>query len=268
MPELRPHDLIGARADDPEGLRACPHRVFLALPPGMRLEEWEGRERLVRSPPQTKAGPYTELKLAATPARAVGGQIMRLRADSSRPIWQIVGDALKANIFEFEAHGVRVRDRQRESTLVEGIPWLRAEGAGSSHGWMLIEGDFERGVVGVAVPDAAVGYPDPIDWSFLASIPRLTMLRTEGALRISYRRGARVRLRDLLALTGVARNPVGGSFALYLARELLRDLLSPRNRRSLRDWGRLLGGVLAFLGGLGGLGGLALLLREALSALF
>lgn len=265
MSELRPHDLIGARADDPEGLRPCPHRAFLALPPGMRVEEWDASERLIRSPSQTKAGPYTELKLAATPARAVGGLIMRLRANSDRPISQIVGDALRANIFEFGAPGVRIRDRQRESTLVEGIPRLRTEGTGSSLGWMLIEGDFERGVVGVAVPDEAVGYPDPIDWSFVASIPRLTMLRREGALRISYRRGARVRLRDLLGLSGVAGNPVGGRFASYLARELARDLLSPRNRRGLRDWGRFAGGVLAFLGGLGGL---VLLLSEALSALF
>lgn len=265
MPELRPHDLIGARADDPEGLRPCPHRAFLALPRGMRLEEWDSHERLVRSPPQAKAGPYTELKLAATPARAVGGLIMRRRANSSQTIRQVVGDALTANIFEFEAHGVRIQDRQRESTLVEGIPRLRAEGTGSSLGWMLIEGDFERGVVGVAVPDEAAGYPDPIDCSFVASIPRLTLLREEGALRISYRRGARVRLRDLLRLSGVAGNPGGGRFATYLARELARDLLSPRNRRGLRDWGRFAGGLLAFLGGVGGL---VLLLSEALSALF
>lgn len=237
----------------------------MALPPGARVEDWNANERLIRSPPQTKAGPYTELKLAATPARAVGGLIMRLRADSGRPIGQIVGDALRTNIFEFEAPGVRIRDRQRESTLVEGIPRLRTEGTGSSLGWMLLESDFERGVVGVAVPDEAVGYPDPIDCSFVASIPRLTMLREEGALRISYRRGARVRLRDLLALTGVAGNLVGGCFVFYLARELARDFLSPRNRRSLGDWGRFAGGVLAFLGGLGSL---ALLLREALSALF
>lgn len=162
---------------------------------------------------------------------------------------------------------MRIQDRQRESTLVEGIPRLRAEGTGSSPGWMLIEGDFERGVVGVAVPDEAAGYPDPIDCSFVASVPRLTMLRQEGALRISYR-GARVRLRDLLGLGGGARSQIGGRFASYLARELARDLLSPRNRRSLGDWARFLGGVLAFLGGLGGLGGFALLLREALSALF
>jgi hypothetical protein len=262
----------------------------------MPIGDWGSPERAVQAPPRVEGGPYTELKLAPTPTAAVAGVIFRRRSSNNQPIWQIVGDALQADIHHVKAHGVRIRDRHADSVLVEGIPRLRTEGEnaqrllieaaeedrervpagaaatfepessgkGQSPGWTLLERDFERAIAAVEVPDDGVDYPAKTDWSLVASIPRVEMLVKGGPLQIGYT-GRRVRLRDLLKLTDVNGNPAGGRFAYFLARETAHDLFSLRRQQGVRDWLRFAGSVLTFLGGLGSL---TWLVSEMLSTLF
>lgn len=291
---LQAHDLVGSQNDDPAGLRSCANKGFLGLSPGLRIEDWDRPERIVQAPPDVKGGPYTELRLAPTAIAVVVALIFRWRITEPRPMWRIVGDALKVALYEVRAHGVRIQDRHAASVLVGGIPRLRTEGEDAhrllvetaeerelvapqgvgaleregsekdrSSGWTLLERDFERTIAAVEVPEEGMGYPVKVDWSLVASIPRLEML-LGGPLQISYRR-IRVRFRDLFALTDVGGNPAGLRFAYYLARETAHDLFSLRKQQTFADWLRFASSLLAFLGGLGGL---SWLVSETISDLF
>jgi hypothetical protein len=293
---LHSYDLVGRRADDPYGIRPCGNQGFLALGSGMQIRDWNSPERAVQAPPHVQGGPFTELKLAPTPAAAVAGVIFRRCASSEQPIWEIVADALQADIHHVKAHGVRISDRHADSVLVEGTPRLRTEGEnaqrllieaaeedrervpaggmaifepegtgkGQSPGWTLLERDFARAIAAVEVPDDDIGYPAKTDWSLVGSSPRLEMLIEDGPLQIEYS-GARVRLRDLFEFTDVNGEPAGSRFAYFLTREIAHDLFSLRRQRGFRDWLRFAGSLLTFLGGLGSLTWLA---SEIFSALF
>jgi hypothetical protein len=259
------------------------HDRFCTFPPGVSPYDWEAPGRLIPNPPSVDGGPFTEIRLAGTPEAAWAGEILRRVKSSEQPIWQVLKDIRRYPLYRIEAVGVRIKDRHTDSRLIGGPVALRKEGeeaqvqeedrslvalgaatasegaddGGTSKEWQAIDRYFREPIAAVLLPDDS---PHPTirpDLPVIASIPRLEAL-CEGPLTLVYLGKRRMGIRDLRRLADAAGKPAGRRFAYFLARELAHDFLSPRRKRSIRDWGTL-------LASLGAIAGLASQLIDLLS---
>lgn len=277
---VEPRELVGSKADDPGDVLACMHERFFVLPPGLGAYDWDAPSRRIPNPPTVEGGPFVEIRLAGTPAGAWAGQIMRLAASSEQPIWQVIANVRRYPLYRIEAPGVRIMDRRADSKLVGGLAALRREaeeveirdeepslvslgaaaasttagpGGGMSMEWRAVDECFRELIAAVALPDDS---PHPTirpDWPTIASIPRLESLERDGFLRLRYAGGHRSRLRDLLRLTDASGRPAGWRIGRFLARRFVHDLLSPRRRRSIKEWAALTATILTSAGAIAGL---------------
>ena len=277
---VQPKDLVGSKIDDPADVLACMHARFVALPPGVSAYDWELPWRKIPNPPSVEGGPFTELRLARTPAAAWAGQILRLVASGEQPIWQVLKSVRRYAVHRIEAPGARIKDCHLDSRMVGGPGALRKEGeeaevpqwdralvtpgaaelfggeekdGGTSAEWQALDRYFREPIAAVSLPDDS---PHPTirpDWPVVASIPRLDGLSEENYLKLVYVGDRHMRMRDLLRLTDATGKPAGLRFAYFLTREFAHDFFSPRRKRSVRDWGTLAVTLLTSLGGLAGL---------------
>jgi hypothetical protein len=285
--------LIGAKTHDPADVRPCKTKGWVVIGSGQRIHDWEVTHKLVPAPPRVEEGPFAELRLAPSPEAAVAGAIGRRRVGSEQPIWNVVRDLLASAVYAVDATGVRIKDCHADSRLIGGSLGLRKEGetardhlmreerglvvpgavAGAdgedadaplSEGWATLAAYFEETVAAVEIPSDLSAHAIKVDWCLIVSIPRVEALAAGGSLRFHYLGVRAVRLRDLLQLRDANDEFAGMRFARFLARELVRDILSPRRQRGMRDWLRLVGTTVGFAGSLASF---VWLLSEVASAL-
>jgi len=286
----RSDQLIGSRAGDPADLRICTNPSYIGLAPGLSIYSWDLRERAVPSPPRIQNGPFTELRLAPSPAAAVFGLMLRRRSGSLQSIWQVLRDAQRSAIYRVEAPGVRIKDCRSDSRLAGGLLELRKEGElarkgldlaadgrertamGAAAGvegnyeertrseeWTTLDGYFDGAVAAIELPDDSKLRLVRADWALVGSSPRLEALVADGSLSLIYVGKSQVRLRDLLRMRDVSGRRAGGRVAYFLARETASDLFSFRRRSGFKDWLKL---ATALVGALSGLGSLSWLLSQ------
>lgn len=295
IPSLRPDELIGSRTGDPADLHICTGPSYVALPAGLSAYDFDSPERSVPAPPSVENGPFTELRLAPSPAAAVFALLARMRRASRRSIWQQLWDALKAAIYRVEAPGVRIRDCHSDGRLVGGLLALRKEGelarerlglaaegrervamgaagvmendwedGSMSEEWTTLDDYFNEAIAAVELPDDSKPRSIKADWALVGSVPRLKAVANARILSMNYMGESRVRLRDLFLMRDVAGRRAGGRVSCFLVREMARDLFSVRNRTGFTDWLKL---VTALLGALSGLGSFSWLLSQLISSL-
>lgn len=287
--------MIGSRAGDPADLYICTGPSYIALPVGLSIYDWDSPERTVPAPPPVENGPFTELRLAPSPAAAVFGLVRRRRHGSSQSVLQVLRDAQRAGVYRVEAPGVRIKDRHADSRLVDGVVGLRKEGelalerldhapenrervamgaAGGldddsedrrmSEEWATFDACFNDTVAAVQVPDDSELHAIKTDWPLVGSSPRLEALGASDSLTFVYLGKSVVRLRDLLWMRDVHGRWAGWRFVSYIAGEIARDLFSIRRKGGLRDWLKF---GTALLGAVSGLASLSWLLSLLVSSL-
>ena len=269
-----PGDLLGRREDDPGDVWACMNDRYCTFSPGVSAYNWESPGRLLPNPPSVDGGPFTALWLADTPEAPWAGEILRRVASSEQPIWQVLKDIRRYPVYRVEAVGVRIKDRHSDSKLTGGISSLRKEGeeaevhdlvilggagaaedrgsGGTSTEWQALARYFREPIAAVFLPQDSPHPTLRMDAPVIGSIPRLDAL-SGGPLELVYLGDRRMRLRDLFHLTDATGKPAGRRFAYFLARELAHDFLSPRRKRSVRDWLTLGAALLTSLGGIASL---------------
>lgn len=284
--DLDPAMLIGAKRHDPADVRPCGTRGSLVIGSGLSVHDWEAANRLVPAPPGLEEGPFAELRLAPNPAAAVAAAIERRRVGSEQPIWSVVRDVLGSAFYSVDAAGVRIKNCSADSRLSGGSLGLRREGEAAryrleerrlvspgnsgaaeegafaplSRAWATLAAHFEETVAAVEIPADSTLWRTKPDWCLIVSVPRVRALEDEGSLRFHYLGVSAVRLRDLWSLRDVDDRWAGGRFAIYLARELLRDLFSLRRQQRPLEWLRFTAALLGFASGV------AWLLSELASA--
>jgi hypothetical protein len=277
-----PHELVGSKIDDPADVLACIHERHIALPPGVSVYDWDSPTRAVPSPPQVEGGPFTELRLAATPGAAWMGAVLRRLESSHQSIFEVLRDMQEVAIYRIEAPGIRIKDRHTDSRLTGGPVVLRKEGeqaqqeqihdddlalvasrsAASSEdvaeeqplsiGWSALNNYFEEDVVAIAVPDDSSHPTIRADCPVIASAPRIESL-LDGPLEFVFLGSKRMRIRDLLSLTDAAGRSATRRFVYFLAREIAHDIFSLSRKSGVKSWLKFGGAVLTFLGSAGSL---------------
>jgi hypothetical protein len=253
--------LIGSREEDPADLRACTASWYVGFTANQAVNDWRAPERAIPAPPSIRHGPFTELRLATSPAAVLLGRMGRRRAGSpSQSLRQLFRDRRNLAIYRVEAPGVRVKDRRADGRLAGGLLELHRAGElarrGLSRdgavggGWGTVEGCFEGSVAAIEVPDDSVQRSPAVERSLVASARRLEALESEGLLRMVYVGPARLRLGELLTIRDTRGHGAGGRAIAFLLGELARDSFSLRGRVSVGDWVKFSGALLSTLSGL------------------
>jgi hypothetical protein len=293
----QPHsdELVGARADDPLNLHVCRIPTYIALAAGIPAYDWRSPTREVPAPPLVKNGPFTELRLAPSPAAAVLDMIRERRSGSAQSMGQVLKDVQEAAIFRVEAPAVRILDCHSDGRLVGGVPELRKEGelarqrlglpaddrervaSGAaavvdpdredravSEEWTALDAYFEQTVAAVQVPDTSKAHAIKSVWPLVGSIPRLETLVADHYLKLVFVGQSEVGLRELLRVRDVTGRKAHWHVAYFLAREMAHDLFSIRRKSGFGDWLKF---ATALLGALSGVGSISWLLSELISML-
>jgi len=283
-------------------LRTCTTRSYIALPLGLSIYDWDARQRAIPSPPLIRNGPYTELRIAPNPAAAVFGLMHRRLVGSPRqPVWEALGDARRAAIYQVEAPGVRIKACNSDGRFAGGLLELRRKGvlaqraldfaterwelitamtghvSGASKGgaaseWSTLEAHFDARVAAVELPDDSGLRSIRADWSLVGSCPRLEALVSSGSLRLTFVGQSQVRTLDLLRMRDARGCGVGWRVACFLVRRASSDLLSiwakrasewlsAQRKSGFKGWLKF---VMAVLGALSGLGSISWLLAQLL----
>lgn len=235
--------------------------AYVGFAAGQPVSNWPAPERAIPAPPSVRHGPFTELRLATSPAAVVFGRIVRRRAGSpTQSIRQLLRDRRNVAIYRIEAPGVRVMDRRSDGRFAGGLLELRKRGelarlrsardGAAGVGWTVLEGCFEDSVAAVELPDDSTLHSLTVERSLVGSTRRLEALEFDGSLKMVYVRQSRVRLRDLLWIRDVRGRGVGARVGAYLLRELARDSFSLRGRVTFADWIKFSGGLLSALSAL------------------
>lgn len=271
-------ELVGSNPDDSRDLRACETESYVALPAGIPAYELEHPGRVVPNPPEVEHGPYTELHLAPSPAAAVVGTTLRLRASTKQPIRQIFSNAKGAAIYRVRAPGVRIKDGSRDAHLVNGVVGLRLEGEqaqdrlgdralavasggtsdaladerGISHAWATVEAAFDDMVAALEMPDEGVHPTLKVDWTLMGSVNRLEILADDLLFKLEYQGQACVGWRDFLRLRDLSGRRAGPRFLYYLGRQAAYDFVSLTRKKGIVDWVRFITVVIGFITACGG----------------
>lgn len=246
---------------DSADLRACIAPSYVAFTANRPVNGWRAPERAIPAPTSLRNGPYTELRLATSPAAAIFGRIVRRRAGSpSQSIRQLLRDRRNIAVYRIEAPGVRVKDRRTDGRFAGGLLELRKRGElarlgpprdrAAGVGWWVLEDCFDDRVAAVELPDDSTLHWPPVERSLVCSTPRLEALEADGSLRMAYVSQDRVRLGDLLRIRDVRGRRVGFRVAAFLLRELARDSFSLRGRVTSADWIKFSGALLSALSAL------------------
>lgn len=270
-------ELVGSNPDDSRDLRACETESYMALPPGIPAYELEHPGRVVPSPPEVEHGPYSELHLAPSPAAAVIGNVLRLRASTGQPIRQIFSDARRAAIYRVRAPGVRIKDGSRDARLVNGVLGLRLEGeqaqdrlgdralavagAGSSdaladergvsNAWATVDAAFDDTISALEMPDEGVHPTLKVDWTLVGSVNRLEILAIDLLFKLEFQGQSCVSWRDFLHVRDLNGRRVGPRFFYYLGRQAAYDFVSLTRKERILDWVRFITIVIGFIAACG-----------------
>jgi hypothetical protein len=216
----------------------------------------------------------------------------RLGGSRDQPIWEILGDAQKAAIYQVEAPGVRIKDCNSDGRFAGGLLELRRKGGlaqraldfaterwelmtamgGAASEWSTMEAHFDARVAAVELPDDSGLRWVQADRSLVGSCPRLEALVSSGSLRLTFVGQSQVRTLDLLRMRDARGRRVGWRVACFLARRASGDLLSiwaerasewlsAQRRSGFKGWLKF---VMAVLGALSGLGSISWLLAQLL----
>lgn len=275
-----PHELVGEHPDDHGDIKLCLSKTFVALAPRMNAYDWESPTRGVPNPDEVENGPFTELRLAPSPAAAVAGMVVRRRKSSRQSISQVLRDVKRAAIYRVKAPGVRVKDGHLDGRLVAGALGLRMEGeqaqerledralvaagSGSSQDdspdtgisdlWATVDKSFEESVAALELPDDAVHPTLKVDWTLIGSVERLDLLTENKLFNLPYVGQSCVTWRDLLRMKDITGRPVGLRFLYYVGREASYDFISVGRKSGVRDWLKFLIVLLTAISSLGSLG--------------
>lgn len=271
-------ELVGSNPDDSRDLRACETESYVALPAGIPAYEFEHPGRIVPNPPEVEHGPFTELHLAPSPAAAVVGSVLRLRASTGQPIGQILGNAKRAAIYRVRAPGVRIKDGSRDARLVNGIVGLRLEGEqaqdrlgdrvlavagggssdsladerGVSNAWATVDAAFDDMIAAFEMPDEGVHPTLKVDWALVGSVNRLEILANDLLFKFEYQGQSCISWRDLLHVRDLSGRRVGPRFFYYLGRQAAYDFVSLTRKKGILDWVRFITVVIGFITACGG----------------
>ena len=234
---------------------------YVGFPASQPVSNWCAPERAISAPPSIRHGPFTELRLATSPAAVVFGRIVRRRAGSpTQSIRQLLRDRRNVTIYRIEAPGARVKDRRTDGRFAGGLLELRKRGelarlrplrdGAAGVGWRVLEDCFEDSVVAVELPDDSILHSLTVERSLIGSTRRLEALESDGSLKMVYVSQGPVRLMDLLGIRDVRGRGVGPRVAAFLLRELARDSFSLRGRVTFGDWIKFSGALLSTLSGL------------------
>ena len=253
-----PEELIGSKEGDSADLRACMAPSYVGFPASQPVNSWRAPERAIPAPPSLRHGPFTELRLATSPAAVVFGRIVRRRIGSpSQSIRQLLRDRENVAIYRIEAPGVRVKDRRTDGRFAGGLLELRKRGelarlgppgdGAAGVGWRVLEDCFEDSVAAVELPDDSTRHSLTVERSLVCSTRRLEALEADGLLKLIYVGPSRVGLIDLLGIRDVRSRCVGLRVAAFLLRELARDSFTLRGRVTFADWIKFSGALLSSL---------------------
>jgi hypothetical protein len=283
MSEVPPaHELLGESNEDRRDIKACSTTSFTAFGSGMEAYDWEHPSRVIPSPPQIENGPFTELRLAPSPAAAVAAIVIRQRTSSDqRSMLSIVRDAKRGAIYRVKAPGVRIKNGRRDGRLVAGTMGLRIDGeqaqerledrvpvatgvggtseemteTGSSKLWSTVANAFDdESIAAIEFPDDSKHPTLQMDWPLVAEVPRLETLTAAKLFSLDFMGQNCVRWRDFLRMKDVAGRAVGWRFLYYVARETAHDAISLSRRKGMGDWVRFIAALLTLLSSLGSLG--------------